>query len=145
CSGYADPGPYQVRVLLAYEQGARREATGEPFPSTSLTPYPIDRSGPYSIIAVPLSVVEGPLGFVLFEIGPRIGWVYEAMQEQISSGLRGVLFVQRERRARAAGEDGRHRLELAHAGLEQRAGDRTRERAAADRVLVEDAGGGRRA
>ncbi|TML33176.1 MAG: response regulator [Actinobacteria bacterium] len=135
--GEADPGPDQVRVLLAYEQGARREATGEPFPSTSLTPYPIDRSGPYSIIAVPLSVVEGPLGFVLFEIGPRIGWVYEAMQEQISSGLRGVLFVQRERRALAAVEDARHHLELAHAELEQRVVERTRELAEANRILVE--------
>jgi signal transduction histidine kinase/ActR/RegA family two-component response regulator len=88
-------------------------------------------------MAVPLFVVEGQLGFALFELGPRLGWLYEAMREQVSSALRGVLFVQRERRAVAAVEDGRRRLERAHAELEHRVAERTGELATANRILTE--------
>ncbi len=127
-----------ARLVLAYENGARREGTDPAlFPSALLTPYDLDRPQPYSIVAVPLFVVEGQLGFVLFELGPRIGWLYEAMQEQVSSALRGVLFVQRERRAVAAVQDGRRRLERAHAELEQRVAERTTELATANRILTE--------
>jgi signal transduction histidine kinase/DNA-binding LacI/PurR family transcriptional regulator len=127
-----------ARVVLAYENGARREGTDStPFPSTRLTPHDPDRPAPSNIVALPLVVVEGQLGFVLFELGPRLGWLYQAMQEQVSSALRGVLFVQRERRAFAAVEDGRRRLEGAHAELEHRVAERTAELATANRILTE--------
>ena len=127
-----------ARVVLAYENGARREDIDPaPFPATRLTPYDLDRPAPSSIVALPLVVVEGQLGFVLFELGPRLGWLYQAMQEQVSSALRGVLFVQRERRAFAAVEDGRRRLERAHAELEHRVAERTAELATANRILTE--------
>jgi signal transduction histidine kinase len=127
-----------ARMVLAYENGARREGTDPtPFSPTRLTPYDLDRPAPSSIVAVPLSAVEGQLGFVLFEMGPRFGWLYEAMREQVSSALRGVLFVQRERRAVAAVEDGRRRLERAHAELERRVAERTAELATANQILTE--------
>jgi signal transduction histidine kinase/DNA-binding LacI/PurR family transcriptional regulator len=134
-----------ARLVLAYENGARRDGIDPtPFPATRLTPYDLDRPAPSSIVAVPLFAVEGQLGFVLFELGPPLGWLYQAMQEQLSSALRGVLFVQRERRAAAAVEDGRRRLErahaeleYAHAELEHRVAERTAELATANRILTE--------
>ena len=136
---HSDRSIAEARLILAYENGVRREITGPAalFRSALLTPYALDRPAPSSFVAAPLFVVEGQLGFILFELGPKIGWIYEAMQEQISSALRGVLFVQRERRAVAAVEDGRRRLERAHADLEQRVDERTAELATANRILTE--------
>ncbi len=120
--------PDGFRPVLRYEDGQRLAATAEP----------TERSRPYSLVAESLYVVEGNLGVVLFEVGPRIGWIYEAMQEQLSGALRGVLFVQRERRATEAVEDARRRLERAHAELELRVEERTAELARANRGLTEE-------
>jgi signal transduction histidine kinase/DNA-binding LacI/PurR family transcriptional regulator len=129
--GFDDPGPATpegLRPVLRYEDGQRVAITAEP----------AERPGPYSLVAQPLYVVEGNLGVVLFELGPRLGWIYEAMQEQVSGALRGVLFVQRERRAVEAVEDARSRLERAHAELELRVEERTAELARANRILTEE-------
>jgi signal transduction histidine kinase/DNA-binding LacI/PurR family transcriptional regulator len=119
----------EPRPVFAYEHGERST------PGTDL--FPVDRPDAYSMVVAPLYAVEGQLGFVAFELGPRIGWMYEAMQGQVSSGLRGVVFVQRERRAVAEVEDARRRIERAHADLEQRVVERTAELADANRILTE--------
>jgi signal transduction histidine kinase/DNA-binding LacI/PurR family transcriptional regulator len=121
------------RALLAYEHGKRRElpARGEIFPSHELVPGQVlDRTSQYSMVAAPLYFKEEQLGFVLFEVGPRIGWIYEALQEQLSSALQAALLVERERHALAA-------VARAHDELEERVASRTVELAQANEVLTE--------
>ncbi len=132
--------PPLARTLLAYEGGERVELGPEEalFSSSELVPDGLlqhDRR--VSLVAAPLYFKDDQLGFVLFELGPRIGWIYEALQEQVASALQGALMVQRERHALAAVEDARQSLEMAHVGLERRVADRTAELARANEVLKE--------
>jgi phosphoserine phosphatase RsbU/P len=48
-----------------------------------------------AIIVEPLFFHEQPLGFLLLEMGPREGMVYESLAEQISSALEGARLVTR--------------------------------------------------
>jgi signal transduction histidine kinase len=133
--GAATPSPPRgwARALLAYEDGNALDLdeTELVFRSHELVPgQRLDRRERYSLVAAPLYFKQEQLGFVLFELGPRIGWIYEALQEQVSSAMQGALLVQRERRALMAIED-------AHAELEQRVRDRTAELAQANEVLTE--------
>src|SRR5262249_7573634 len=82
------------------------------------------------------------LGFVLFELGPRAGWIYEALQQQLSSALEAALLVEREREVRRELQDEiAHRadveaaLQRAHDELEMRVAARTAELARANDVL----------
>jgi signal transduction histidine kinase len=81
--------------------------------SESVTP-PLDRlrrSSPSNIVATPLYFKDQQLGHILFEVGPRIGWIYPALQEQLSCALQHVLIVERERAASAALEEAHRREE----------------------------------
>ncbi|RAS67268.1 phospho-acceptor domain-containing protein [Lentzea atacamensis] len=116
------------RPLMSYENGElRQDRTALSFRSTRLTPHRIDRPEPGSFVAAALFGLEEQLGFVLFEVGPMPGWVYEAIQQQLAGALRGIRMLERERQALAEAEQARRSLELAHAELE----DRVRERTAA--------------
>jgi signal transduction histidine kinase len=111
------PGmPGRSRLLLAYENGSHIEVPAEEavFDSVRLVPGDrLRRAPPYSIVAAPLYFNDQQLGFVLFEIGPRIGWIYAALQEQLSSALHRVFLVERERMALAAVAEA-HRREERH-------------------------------
>jgi signal transduction histidine kinase len=73
----------------------------------------LSRAAPYSLVAAPLYFKDEQLGFVLFELGPRIGWIYTALQEQISAALHRALMVERERLAHSVIEEA-HRREERH-------------------------------
>jgi signal transduction histidine kinase len=121
------------RSLLAYEHGRRREMpeVGEVYRSTDLVAgNALERASQFSMVAAPLYFKEEQLGFVLFEVGPRIGWIYEALQEQLGSALQAALLVERERHALAA-------VARAHDELEERVASRTIELAKANEVLTE--------
>lgn len=123
-----EPNAEWARPMVSYEQSRlRRDTDSEPFRSDQLTPYPLNRPEPCSILAAPLFGVEEQLGFVLFEVGSETGWIYEAVQQQLSSALRGIRMLERERQAVAEAQEARQKLELAHSELE----DRVRERTAA--------------
>jgi signal transduction histidine kinase/DNA-binding LacI/PurR family transcriptional regulator len=104
------------RLLLAYEHGWRTElAPGfEAFESVQLVPGDrLHRASPYSVVAVPLYFKEQQLGFALFELGPRIGWIYAALQDELSTALHRAFLVERERAAVAAVTEA-HRREERH-------------------------------
>jgi signal transduction histidine kinase/DNA-binding LacI/PurR family transcriptional regulator len=144
---HADDAPAEhyptesARAVLVYEDHARVEpaAGGDVFPSRSLMPGDRLLTGaePFTMVLLPLHFKEQQLGFAVFEAGPRIGWIYEALAEQLSSALQGTRLVERERRALAAFEEGRRRLEAAHDELEERVAERTTELARANEVLTE--------
>jgi len=48
----------------------------------------------YTIVVEPLYLKNAPLGFAIFEVGPRNEQVYEALRGQLSSALQGALLVQ---------------------------------------------------
>src|SRR5262249_40220114 len=65
-----------ARLLLTYEDGQRTElaANSTVFPATQLVPAArLSRETPCSMVAAPLYFNDQQLGFVLFEVGTRMG------------------------------------------------------------------------
>ena len=88
------------RSILAYEDKEHVELVtgGAIFPSSQLVPGDrLHREQPYSMVVEPLYFKDWQLGFVLFEVGVRDGWVYEALRGQLSNALQGALLVEREK------------------------------------------------
>jgi signal transduction histidine kinase/DNA-binding LacI/PurR family transcriptional regulator len=142
---YADDRRDTARLLLAYENGRRVDADADVFPAVHLVPAGrLARAGPSSMVVAPLYFKEQQLGFVLFEQGPRLGWIYPALQDQIGSALHRALMAERERQAMAAlqlqvrqRQEAETALQRARSELERRVRDRTAELARANDVLTE--------
>jgi signal transduction histidine kinase/DNA-binding LacI/PurR family transcriptional regulator len=102
------------RLVLAYQDGARVDTgtAAEAFASVQLVPGDrLRRPTRSSLVVLPLYFRSQQLGFVLFELGPRIGWIYTTLQEQLSSALHRVLLIERDRAARAAVAEAHRRAE----------------------------------
>ena len=85
------------RLILAYDERGRigLEQGGRRFRSRELVPEEVRPQGrQFGYTVEPLYFQKDQIGFVLFEIGPREGLVYETLGGQISSALRGALLVQ---------------------------------------------------
>ncbi|NJN54138.1 MAG: response regulator [Anaerolineae bacterium] len=80
------------------------EPDGRRFPSHQLIPPDLLPERRYALLVEPLYFQTEPLGFVLFEIGPRDGAVYEVLRGHISSALKGAVLFQETRAARLAAE-----------------------------------------
>lgn len=96
-----------AHLIMAYtERGrAQLEPGGRRFPARQLVPpdlLPSDRR--YSYIVEPLFFREEQIGFVLFEMGPRDGSIYEVLRGHISSALKGALLFAEAQQARRAAE-----------------------------------------
>ncbi len=95
---YPAPAPEWARLWLAYDEHGRRDLPPEGlrFPSWQFTPPDIlAPTALVHLVAQALYFKEHQIGVVLFEPGPRDGYVYEALRGQISSALQGALLVQR--------------------------------------------------
>jgi signal transduction histidine kinase len=69
------------------------------FPAHQLVPGCIKRKkGRFAFIVMPLYFKNEQLGFVLFEIGPISGTVYETLASQLSSALKGAKLVKKRKR-----------------------------------------------
>jgi signal transduction histidine kinase/CheY-like chemotaxis protein len=102
-----------ARLLLGYRRGARAEVAADPavYPSRWLVPGDrLDREEASCFIVQALFFNEQQLGFLLLEVGPQLGWVYEALQGLIGSALQAALLVERERRALVAAEEAHRRF-----------------------------------
>jgi len=85
------------RLILAYNETGRiaLEPEGQRFPSRQLVPQGMLPQGRrYSFVVEPLYFQKQQLGFILFEVGPRDGALYESLRGQISSALQGNLLMQ---------------------------------------------------
>jgi signal transduction histidine kinase/DNA-binding LacI/PurR family transcriptional regulator/AraC-like DNA-binding protein len=97
----------QARMILAYtEQGrVRLEPNGRRFPSSQLAPQGLlPHHRRHSLVVEPLYLEQEQIGFVLFEIGPRDGTIYEVLRGAISSALKGALLFRAASEAQAAAE-----------------------------------------
>jgi signal transduction histidine kinase/DNA-binding LacI/PurR family transcriptional regulator/AraC-like DNA-binding protein len=106
---YEDPSSSleQARLVLAYTEQGRvpLESGGHRFPSRRLTPEGLlPRHRRCSLVVEPLFFREEQIGFVLFEIGPRDGTVYEVLRAHISSALKGALLFHEAQQARLVAE-----------------------------------------
>ena len=91
-----EPVPAQSRLVVAYNENGRLPLgpEGRLFPTEQILPpgiLPNDRS--YSHVVLPLHFHEERLGFVIFEVGPHNGVIYQTLSLQLSSALRGALLV----------------------------------------------------
>jgi signal transduction histidine kinase/DNA-binding LacI/PurR family transcriptional regulator len=119
---YPDPAPEWARLVLAYGPQGRMplESPGQRFPARQLIPdelWPQDRA--CSFVLLPLHLQKEQIGFVLFESGSRSGRMYETLQTEISSALKGALLLQERKQAedalaRQAQELARSNAELQH-------------------------------
>jgi signal transduction histidine kinase/ActR/RegA family two-component response regulator len=93
------PAPAEwSRLILSYDEKgqAMLDAGGQRFPTFQLAPENrLPNRRRYCFVAEPLFFGNHHLGFVLFEMGPREGGIYEALRGQLSSALEGALLVQR--------------------------------------------------
>jgi sigma-B regulation protein RsbU (phosphoserine phosphatase) len=96
-AGTAETGiTARARPLFLYDNG---ESVSLPsgdtsFPSVELAPRGWLSQRPRTIIAEPLAFAGEPLGFALFEVGPREGLVYEGLRELVSSAMKGARLVE---------------------------------------------------
>jgi DNA-binding LacI/PurR family transcriptional regulator/anti-anti-sigma regulatory factor len=110
------------RLILAYNENGRveLEAGGQRFRSQQLAPEGVLPDRQYSFVVEPLYFREHQLGFVLLEVGPRDGVVYDVLRGEISSALQGALLLRERERAEEA-------LEQAYAEVEQQVQEQTAE------------------
>jgi DNA-binding LacI/PurR family transcriptional regulator/GAF domain-containing protein len=104
-------------LVLAYDANGRVELEpgGREFLSRQLLPGDmLHREDRSTMVVEPLYVSEGPLGFLVIEMGPRDGSVYRSLGEQISSALQGIKLVQQV-------EERSHALQEANYALQRRA------------------------
>lgn len=84
------------RLILAYDVARRidPEVGEQHFPSRQLVPPSVrPEARRYTFIVEPLFFKEDQLGFVLFEMGPRDGAIYEALRQQLSAAIKGAMLV----------------------------------------------------
>jgi PAS domain S-box-containing protein len=111
------------RLMLAYNERGRIELEPERrrFSSRRLIPEGIVSAGRrHSFVVEALYFQDRQLGFVLFEVGPKDGRIYDTLRDQINSALQGALLTRERERAQAA-------LEWAYTEVEKQVEERTAE------------------
>jgi signal transduction histidine kinase/DNA-binding LacI/PurR family transcriptional regulator/DNA-binding response OmpR family regulator len=91
------------------------DSCGYRFPSRELVPdhfLPQDR--PWVMLVEPLFFGDEKLGFVVFEVGPAEGMVYNALRGQISSALKGALLTTHNIKLYKDAVEARHQAEEAN-------------------------------
>jgi sigma-B regulation protein RsbU (phosphoserine phosphatase) len=97
--GEPRPAP-TARLMLAYDEADAARATsagaGVVFPAKDLIPAAARPAGRrLSLVVEPLFFQAEQLGFMVLELGPREGLVYESLGEQVSSAIEGARLVEK--------------------------------------------------
>jgi len=113
----------QARLVLAFEGEDRLDlgSEGLVYPAHEYLPkeLPLQNRRKTWVLS-PLLFRSDQFGFIIMEIGPRDGMVYETIRRYISSALKGTLLLQERIKAE-------EELKEYHALLEERVSERTRE------------------
>jgi DNA-binding LacI/PurR family transcriptional regulator/signal transduction histidine kinase len=86
-----------AKLILAHDNRRRLASdwVGRVFPARRLVPEGLSLSENRAThIIEPLFFKDHSLGFVVLEMGPRQGIIYEALRDQLSAALKGALLVQ---------------------------------------------------
>jgi DNA-binding LacI/PurR family transcriptional regulator/anti-anti-sigma regulatory factor len=132
---YPQPAPEWSRLILAYDAArplgsecVELEPGGRRFRTLTLVPDGFLPQGrQYSLVFQPLFFQQNQIGFVLFEVGPREGAVYETLSSQLSSALQGALLLQAREEAETSLKMAYAEVEKAYAEVEQQVQERTAE------------------
>lgn len=95
-----------ARLVLAFREGRRADlgAGAQGFPARQLVPPDLLPGRRCSLLVEPLYFQTDPLGFVVFEVGPYDGDIYEVLRGHISSALKGALLFREAHEARLVAE-----------------------------------------
>lgn len=99
------------RLMMAYTERGRAplDADGWHFATHELVPADFLPQGRrYSLVVEPLHFQRMSIGYMIFEIGPRNGDVYELVRDHLSSAIQGALLFQEIQQARLAAEKADH-------------------------------------
>jgi signal transduction histidine kinase/DNA-binding LacI/PurR family transcriptional regulator/AraC-like DNA-binding protein len=99
--------PEHARLMLAYTDNERRiiEPDGVRFSTLQVIPQNFLPQGRrYSLVIEPLYFQDKSLGYVVFEIGPHDGNIYELLRNNLSSALQGAMLFQEIQQARLDAE-----------------------------------------
>ncbi|HSB01910.1 MAG TPA: substrate-binding domain-containing protein, partial [Anaerolineales bacterium] len=99
--------PEYARLRLAYtdQKCAALEQDGTRFTTYQIIPQDFLPQGRrYSLVVEPLYFQDKSLGYVVFEIGPRQGNLYELLRNNLSSALQGAALFQEIQQARLDAE-----------------------------------------
>jgi signal transduction histidine kinase/DNA-binding LacI/PurR family transcriptional regulator/AraC-like DNA-binding protein len=102
-----EPGSADARLVLARTDRGRAKLPigGLPYPARLLLPRAyLPRTRRYDLAVEPLQFGELWLGFLVMEIGPSDGSVYEALRDYLAGSLKGASLLRDQRNARAAAE-----------------------------------------
>ncbi len=96
-----------ARLVMAYTEGKELplEPHGRRFQANKLIPpslFPHNRR--FSLVVEPLYFQDRSIGYVVFEIGPREGDVYELLRSNLSSALQGASLFREIQQARLTAE-----------------------------------------
>ena len=108
-SRYEDPGaPAEwAQLIAAYDQRKLPVLLDENrrFRSRQLIPSGLlDMDSRYSLVLVPMHFGEEQFGFAVFELGPKLGFVYELLGGQLGNMLKGSQLYEGALKARATAE-----------------------------------------
>ncbi len=96
-----------ARLVMAYTDGGKitLEPQGRRFPAIKLIPPDLlPRQRRFSLVVEPLFFQNKALGYVVFEIGPREGDIYEVLRSNLSSALQGASLFREIQQARLTAE-----------------------------------------
>jgi signal transduction histidine kinase/AraC-like DNA-binding protein len=95
-----------ARLVLAYTDSRRAslEKEGRSFRTLQFVPPDLLPKRRFSFVVEPLYFQHEALGFIVFEVGPQVGDVYEVLRGHISSALKGALLFQDANKARQVAE-----------------------------------------
>ncbi|MEN2983791.1 MAG: diguanylate cyclase [Dictyoglomaceae bacterium] len=92
---YDNRKPHTAKLICKYN-GKEKSITYDP--SEDIIPMEILPERRVTFIIEPLYYQENYFGYALFELGPKLGIVYEILRTQISAGIQGAsLFEEREK------------------------------------------------
>jgi len=99
--------PEHARLMLAYkdEQRVEIDQGGLQFLTRHIIPEDyLSKDRRYSLVVEPLYFRDQSLGYVVFEIGPRNGNIYELLRNSLGSALQGAMLFQEIQQARLDAE-----------------------------------------
>jgi signal transduction histidine kinase/DNA-binding LacI/PurR family transcriptional regulator/ActR/RegA family two-component response regulator len=112
---------------------------GRAFPSQELVPGPLDDPDmASSLVVFSLQFNEDVLGHVVLSVGPRLGWVYAALVQQLESALYNALLVGRLKAEIGRRERAEIALTAVNDELEQHVAERTAELQRTNEALISE-------
>ncbi|HJR79330.1 MAG TPA: substrate-binding domain-containing protein [Anaerolineales bacterium] len=103
--------PDYGHLVLAYTDGRRAALEGDSLHFATHQVVPPDflpQGRRYSLVVEPLYFQNKSLGYVVFEIGPQDGNIYELLRNNLSSALQGAMLFQEIQQARLDAEKADH-------------------------------------